>query len=78
MNVLQLVGGLKEIYVNNYSDLTTFSVNGIIIDASVMLSFVKAAMIPDGPLNFLRKHQEFIVCCSVKVKSINKLTNISY
>lgn len=64
---MKCFGGLKEISVNTCSNLTYFSVSGIIIDVSVMPSFVKAAMIPDGPLDLLlRKHQEFILCCSLK------------
>lgn len=56
----------KEISVKTCSDWTYFPANGTIIDASVMLSFVKAAMLPDGPLDlFLRQHQEFVVFCSL-------------
>lgn len=56
-------GGLKEISLITCSDLTNFPVNVYVPD---VLSFVKAAMIPHGPLDFLRKHQEFILCCSLK------------
>ncbi|KAK1397362.1 hypothetical protein POM88_007225 [Heracleum sosnowskyi] len=63
---MKFFGGLREISLNNCSDLSNFLVNGIIIDVSVMLRFVKATIISDGSLNFLRKHQEFILCCSVK------------
>ncbi|WOG96282.1 hypothetical protein DCAR_0415616 [Daucus carota subsp. sativus] len=63
----EFLEGTSEIFVKTSLDWTYFPVNGIIVDASVMLSFVKAAMIPDGTLNpFLRQHQEFVVFCSVK------------
>ncbi|KAL1819362.1 uncharacterized protein LOC108216594 [Daucus carota subsp. sativus] len=64
---MKFLEGTSEIFVKTSLDWTYFPVNGIIVDASVMLSFVKAAMIPDGTLNpFLRQHQEFVVFCSVK------------
>ncbi|KAK1396291.1 hypothetical protein POM88_006154 [Heracleum sosnowskyi] len=60
---MKFPGGLKEIFVITCSDLTCFSPN---VDVPDVLSFVKAAMIPHGHLDFLRKDQEFILCCSLK------------
>ncbi|KAK1396283.1 hypothetical protein POM88_006146 [Heracleum sosnowskyi] len=60
---MKFPGGLKEITVITCSDLTYFSPN---VDVPDVLSFVKAAMVPHGPLDFLRKDQEFILCCSLK------------
>ncbi|XP_074380550.1 uncharacterized protein LOC141721502 isoform X2 [Apium graveolens] len=36
------------------------------VDVPDVLSFVKAAILTHGPLEFLRKNQEFILCCSLK------------
>ncbi|KAL8093391.1 uncharacterized protein LOC141693649 [Apium graveolens] len=58
---------IKQISTRTCLDWTHFPVNGIIVDASVLLSFVNATMLPDGPLDiFLRQHQEFVVSCSIK------------
>lgn len=59
--------GIKQIFVRTCLDWTYFPINGIIVDAAVMLSFVKATLLPDGPLDlFLHQHQEFVVSCSIK------------
>ncbi|KAL8145714.1 hypothetical protein AgCh_003747 [Apium graveolens] len=63
---MKFFGGLKGKSINTFSDLTYFSVNGNINDVSFILSFVKEAMVPGRPLEFLRKNQEFILCCSLK------------
>ncbi|KAL8145720.1 hypothetical protein AgCh_003752 [Apium graveolens] len=60
---MKLSGGFKEIPLITCSDLSNFPVN---VDVPDVLSFVKAAIIPHGPLDFLRKNQEFILCCSLK------------
>ncbi|XP_074380541.1 uncharacterized protein LOC141721498 isoform X1 [Apium graveolens] len=60
---MKLSGGFKEIPLITCSDLSNFPVN---VDVPDVLSFVKAAIIPHGPLDFLCKNQEFILCCSLK------------
>ncbi|XP_074380547.1 uncharacterized protein LOC141721501 isoform X2 [Apium graveolens] len=60
---MKFSGGLKEISLITCSDLTNFQGS---VDVPDVLSFVKAAILTHGPLEFLRKNQEFILCCSLK------------
>ncbi|KAK1355366.1 hypothetical protein POM88_048622 [Heracleum sosnowskyi] len=65
---------IKEIFVRTCLDWTHFPVSGITVDASAMLSFVKATTLPYGLLDlFLCQHQEFVVSCSIKDIKLDQL-----
>lgn len=66
--------GIKQIFLRTCLDWTYLPVNGNIVDASVLLSFVKATILPVGPLDlFLRQHQEFVVSCSIKDIKLDRI-----